>query len=87
MLIMIGTCVCLTQDYHPPDHISFATSHTDKANFDTIEICFRGSNVQSQRLWPPHCIMGTSGSEIHKDLIIRPEYRIFRKGYNKNLDR
>ena len=54
-----GLLIFGTQDWHPPDHISFASSHPGKKPFDTIEI--RG---RTQVLWPPHCVQGTENARI-----------------------
>ncbi|RPJ05010.1 MAG: isochorismatase family protein [Deltaproteobacteria bacterium] len=51
-----------TLDWHPPNHISFFTSHKGKMVFEVIEV--RGKN---QVLWPPHCIQNTPGAEILLD--------------------
>jgi nicotinamidase/pyrazinamidase len=42
--------VILTQDWHPPEHVSFA-SHHDKSPFETV-----GLDYGEQVLWPDHCI-------------------------------
>ena len=46
--------VILTQDWHPPGHASFASSHPGKSPFETIEVSY-GPQV----LWPDHCVQGT----------------------------
>lgn len=57
-----GTLILATQDWHPPDHISFYTNHPGRRPFETIEISGR-----TQILWPPHCIQGTEGARILVD--------------------
>ncbi|MCX8021763.1 MAG: isochorismatase family protein [Syntrophorhabdaceae bacterium] len=54
-----GCKVYATQDWHPPDHVSFYTNHPGKNPFDVIDV-----NGRKQVLWPPHCVMGTYGAEI-----------------------
>jgi nicotinamidase/pyrazinamidase len=54
-----GLLIFGTQDWHPPDHVSFASSHPGKKPFDTIEI--RG---RTQVLWPLHCVQGTENARI-----------------------
>lgn len=54
--------VFATQDWHPPDHISFYTNHPGKRSFETIEM-----DGRTQVLWPPHCIQGTLGAKILVD--------------------
>lgn len=36
--------------------------------------------------WPPHCIQGTMGAKIHKDIDTTKGQLILRKGYRKNID-
>lgn len=48
-----------SQDWHPPDHVSFAASHAGKKPFDTIEI-----DGRTQVLWPSHCVQGTENARI-----------------------
>ncbi|RKY00844.1 MAG: bifunctional nicotinamidase/pyrazinamidase [Spirochaetes bacterium] len=73
--------VVATQDWHPENHVSFYTSHPGKNPFETINI----GNIK-QVLWPPHCIMGTSGADFHPKLDTRNVELIIRKGFSKDLD-
>jgi nicotinamidase/pyrazinamidase len=73
--------VILTQDWHTPGHISFASSHTGKKPFETTQLPY-GTQV----LWPDHCVQGTPGAELHKDLRIPHAELIIRKGYRKQMD-
>jgi nicotinamidase/pyrazinamidase len=73
--------VVLTQDWHTPGHISFASSHLGKKPFDTTSLPY-GTQV----LWPDHCVQGTQGAELHKDLRIPNAELIIRKGYRKHMD-
>ncbi len=74
--------VILTQDWHPRNHISFATSHPGKHPFtDTIE-----ASYGTQTLWPDHCIQGTPGAELHPDLSVPHAELILRKGFRKDID-
>lgn len=73
--------VVATQDWHPKDHISFASNHKEKKPFDIIDL-----DGFQQTLWPDHCVQGTSGAEFHPDLEIKPIEAIFRKGTNPNID-
>jgi len=57
-----GFFVLATQDWHPPDHISFAKNHPGKEPFDTIEI-----NGRTQVLWPSHCVQGTDDARLLVD--------------------
>ena len=73
--------VVLTQDWHPADHISFASQHAGKASFDTIEL-----DYGTQVLWPDHCVWQTKGAELSRDLKIPHAQLIIRKGYNRAID-
>jgi nicotinamidase/pyrazinamidase len=74
--------VLLTQDWHPRNHISFASSHPGKHPFtDTVEAPYG-----TQHLWPDHCIQGTRGAELHPGLSIPHAELILRKGFRKDID-
>ncbi|WP_179319640.1 bifunctional nicotinamidase/pyrazinamidase [Winogradskyella helgolandensis] len=73
--------IIATQDWHPKDHVSFASNHDGKSNFDAIEI-----HGQPQTLWPNHCVQGTKGAEFHPDLNTLNFEAIFRKGTDKTID-
>jgi len=73
--------VILTQDWHPPGHQSFASTHPGKKPFDTIEVSY-GAQV----LWPDHCVQGTPGADFHRDLRIPHAELVLRKGYHRDID-
>ena len=73
--------VIVTQDWHTPGHISFASSHRGKQPFDTIELPY-GLQV----LWPDHCVQGTVDAEIHAGLSIPHASLIIRKGSRPQVD-
>ena len=73
--------VILTQDWHPPGHRSFASSHPGAKPFDFIEL-----DYGSQILWPDHCVQGTEGARLHADLSIPHAQLVLRKGYHRNVD-
>lgn len=73
--------ICLTQDWHPPDHSSFAKNHPSKLPFESIEL-----NYGEQVLWPEHCVQGSKGAEFHPQLNTVPADIIVRKGFNKAVD-
>ena len=73
--------VVLTQDWHPAGHASFASSHSGRQPFETAELSY-GSQV----LWPDHCIQGTRGAEISRDLGIPHAQLVIRKGHNPEID-
>lgn len=73
--------VILTQDWHTPGHVSFASSHAGKKPFETIELAY-GTQV----LWPDHCVQGTPGAEFPRGLDVPHAQLIVRKGYRRHVD-
>jgi nicotinamidase/pyrazinamidase len=73
--------VVLTQDWHPPGHLSFASAHSGRKPYETIEVSYG-----PQILWPDHCVQGTPGAELRKDLQIAHAQLILRKGYHREID-
>ncbi len=55
----MGLLIVGTQDWHPPNHVSFVTSHPGKKPFDVIII-----DGREQVLWPPHCVQGTENARV-----------------------
>jgi nicotinamidase/pyrazinamidase len=73
--------VVITQDWHTPGHISFASSHQGTKPFETVTLPY-GTQV----LWPDHCIQGTADADVHKELRIPHAQLIIRKGYRQHVD-
>lgn len=73
--------VVLTQDWHTANHISFASQHQGKKPFETIKLPY-GNQV----LWPDHCVQGTDGAAISKDIKIPQAQLVIRKGFNPKVD-
>ena len=73
--------VVLTQDWHPPGHASFASSHPGKKPFDTTRLAY-GEQV----LWPDHCVQSTRGADLHRDLNVPHAQLVIRKGYHTGVD-
>ena len=73
--------VILTQDWHPRNHISFASTHNLKPFTDTIDAPYG-----KQTLWPDHCIQNTQGAQLHPDLDIPHTELILRKGFRVGID-
>jgi nicotinamidase/pyrazinamidase len=73
--------VVITQDWHTPGHVSFASSHPGKKPFETTELAY-GTQV----LWPNHAVQGTADAALHKDLDIPHAQLVIRKGYRKGID-
>lgn len=73
--------VVLTQDWHTPGHISFASSHAGKKPFESVKLPYG-----NQILWPDHCVQGTDGAAINKGIDIPHAQLIIRKGFNPKVD-
>lgn len=73
-----GGWVAATQDWHPPGHISFASSHAGKKPGETAD----GGQV----LWPEHCVQGARGADFHDSFEAKYANLILRKGFRMGLD-
>jgi nicotinamidase/pyrazinamidase len=73
--------VVLTQDWHTPGHVSFASSHPGRRPFETIALPY-GPQV----LWPDHGVQGTPDADLHPALRIPHAALIIRKGHHRNVD-
>ncbi|MCY4229326.1 MAG: bifunctional nicotinamidase/pyrazinamidase [Alphaproteobacteria bacterium] len=74
-------CKVLTQDWHPPGHASFASSHPGKRPFDTVML-----DYGEQVLWPDHCVQGRSGAAFHPELRTDGADLMLRKGFRPGID-
>jgi len=72
--------VILTQDWHPPQHISFASTH-NKQHFETIQAPYG-----PQTLWPEHVLQHGEGAAFHPALHIPHAELILRKGFRRHID-
>jgi len=73
--------VIFTQDWHPPGHVSFASSHPGRRVFDRITL-----PTGEQILWPDHCVTGTPGAALHRGLHVPPHATVLRKGVHESID-
>src|SRR6202142_1621528 len=73
--------VVMTQDWHTAHHVSFASSHDGKKPFEMIKLAY-GNQV----LWPDHCVQGTEGASIAKDINIPQAALVIRKGFHNDVD-
>lgn len=73
--------VIATQDWHPKDHLSFASNHPGKKVGDRIQL----KGIE-QILWPDHCIKNTQGAELVASLNKEPISTIFYKGTDREID-
>ena len=73
-------CIVATQDWHPPNHSSFA-SHHGLSPGKVIKI-----NNVDQTLWPDHCVQDTYGAEFVEGLHVEKFERVFQKGVDPQYD-
>jgi nicotinamidase/pyrazinamidase len=73
--------VIATQDWHPPEHASFASSHPGRQPFETIEVSYG-----PQTLWPDHCVQQSTGAAFHPALDVPHIELVIRKGYHTAID-
>jgi len=76
-----GAHLLLTQDWHPQGHKSFASMHEGLEPFEQIDMPYG-----TQTLWPDHCVMGTRGAEIVRNIDAVQAELVIRKGYNREID-
>jgi len=73
--------VIASQDWHPPGHVSFASSHPGRHPSSAI-----WTPAGEQALWPDHCVQDTWGAQLHPLLHLPPDAAIIRKGVRPAVD-
>lgn len=73
--------IILTQDWHSPNHHSFASAHPGRRPFERVQL-----DYGEQTLWPDHCVQGTKGAEFHPALHLLQAELILRKGFHPRID-
>lgn len=73
--------VVATKDWHPKNHISFASNHKNKNIGEVIVV-----NNQNQVLWPDHCIENSYGSNFPNELNTPNINKTFYKGVDSLID-
>lgn len=73
--------VVAIQDWHPPNHASFASNHPEKKTYEKIIL-----DGLEQVLWPDHCVQGSAGASFADALNTNPIEAIFRKGTDPSID-
>lgn len=72
--------VVATKDYHPPLHVSFASTHGKQAG----DIISDGETTQI--LWPNHCVQGSKGSDFAPGWDVVNVNQVVHKGTNVEID-
>lgn len=73
--------VVATQDWHPPNHGSFASQHSGKKPGEIIKL-----KDLDQILWPDHCVQGSPGASFASTLDVERFDHVIRKGTDPGVD-
>jgi nicotinamidase/pyrazinamidase len=73
--------IVATQDWHPPNHGSFAANHAGTLPGDEIDL-----HGLPQILWPVHCVQETEGAGFAPGLNRDRWTAVFQKGTDPNVD-
>lgn len=73
--------IIASKDWHPKDHVSFASRHHTKPG-EVIEL----SGGMQQILWPDHCVQGTKGAEFAPGWDTGKVQKVFFKGSDREID-
>ena len=69
--------IVATKDWHPANHLSFASQHPGKKV---------GEVENTQVLWPDHCVQESRGAEFHPALETQHIHKIIFKGTDRQID-
>jgi nicotinamidase-related amidase len=91
LLSLPFTLKVATKDFHPQDHISFASNHSPPNNVPfvteiTISNPYNPAETETTRLWPDHCVQGTKGAELVPELDASKVQHIIEKGQDKRVE-
>jgi nicotinamidase/pyrazinamidase len=73
--------VLATQDWHPPNHGSFAANHPNRRPGEMIDL-----HGLMQVLWPVHCVQGAPGADFSAQLRTERFRKVFQKGIDPEID-
>lgn len=80
-----------TQDWHPQDHISFASNHSppDSKPFESTACVvnpLNPSETESVNLWPDHCIQGSFGAQLIPEFQKVKADLVLKKGQDSRVE-
>lgn len=86
--------IVATQDWHPANHISFASNHPPPNNVPfTSFVTLKNPNPapgepleKPQRLWPAHCIQNSPGAEVIEELDTTNVHYLVKKGMDPTME-
>lgn len=73
-------CVVATKDWHPKNHISFASTHGLSVG---TEINIQG---RKQKLWPDHCLQNSQGADFPPSFNRQQVQEVIFKGTDPFID-
>ncbi|MCE5318980.1 MAG: bifunctional nicotinamidase/pyrazinamidase [Parachlamydia sp.] len=73
--------IVASKDWHPRDHVSFASRHHTKPG-EVIEL----PGGMQQILWPDHCVQDTKGAEFAPGWDTGKVQKVFFKGVDREID-
>jgi nicotinamidase/pyrazinamidase len=80
-MIPLFEIVVATQDWHPPDHGSFAANHPGRSPYEMIDL-----HGLDQVLWPVHCVQNTPGATFVDGIDSSALDAVFVKGTDPTVD-
>jgi len=78
--------VCLSMDWHPPNHCSFLSNNKDRDPSAQLFAPCKLPSGMMQVMWPDHCVQGSNGAKIHADLDRKQSDKIVLKGMDPSVD-
>ena len=73
--------IVAVQDWHPADHMSFASMHSGSVPGDLINL-----DGASQILWPDHCVQNTPGAQWAAGIDTSKFQKLLNKGTHQRVD-
>lgn len=73
--------IVLTQDWHPPGHVSFASAHAGAKTGDIVQVPYG-----PQKVFADHCVQKSWGAKFHDGLDLPNTEVIVRKGFRRDID-
>ena len=80
-----------TKDWHPADHVSFASNHATPENVPFVSTTvvrnpYNASESYTTRLWPVHCVQDTPGAQLIPELHIDRIDHVVEKGQDARVE-
>lgn len=77
--------VIATKDWHPPNHVSFASAHPGLKPFEPLKLR-SGSKSFESTSWPDHCVQQTHGAELVSSLDLSHIDKVLEKGSDPSVE-